>query len=124
MVKNAARERVTSSKISSESVSLLLRFTGMDRCCLEFREMDLPSLSDGTSVASRTVVRDKPLSTRESPLVQLKQSIKRKRREKKKKKKSRQYDDRMQDKPFRVLVRLAALVGAAADAADTLFCSG
>jgi hypothetical protein len=63
------RQDVTSSKMSSESVSLLFRLTGIDRYRAEFLEIDLKSLSDWSSFPSRTVVRDKPLSTRECSLV-------------------------------------------------------
>ncbi len=52
--------------MSSESVSSLFRFIGIDRYCLEFLEkiclFNFKSRSDSSSVTSRMVVNDKPLS--------------------------------------------------------------
>ena len=82
-----------------------------------FLDIDLESRSDSNSVASRTVVNDKPLSMKEE-----KNSIR-----------SDGYflgielskrsvaDNLMQNKPFIVLFRLAALVGNVAGAAGDFF---
>jgi len=57
---------ITSSKTSSESVSWLFRLMGIDRYCFEFLDklcwLSFKSRSDSSSVASRTVVKDRPLS--------------------------------------------------------------
>ena len=59
-------DRPTSPKTSSESVSLLLRFIGIDRYIEEFLSITGPcnfeSRSDSISLTSRTVVNDRPLS--------------------------------------------------------------
>ena len=55
----------TSSNTSVEAVSSLFRLFDTDRYCFEVFNIclfNLTSLSDSTSVASRIVVNDKPLS--------------------------------------------------------------
>ena len=104
----------------------LFRLIGIDRYCFTFLDIDLESRSDSNSVASRTVVNDKPLSMKEE-----KNSIRSdgcflgielsKRSVADNHKKVRYNGIHMQNKPFIVLFRLAALVGNVAGAAGDFF---